>query len=338
MNELAEIIRREALSLGFQRVGFAPAEPGELHRAGLSAWLAAGRQAGMDFMRATRDARLSPQRLLPGARSVIMVARHYAPPAACEGPRISAYAAGEDYHRVMKDGLVRLCDAIRSWRPEARLLPFVDTHPVLERALAAAAGLGFTGKNTMLIHPRDGSFFFIGGILTDLQLPHGTPLTENCGTCRACLDACPTHAFPEPFVLDGNACIGYLTVEHRGEFTDQQARAVGAWVFGCDVCQTVCPFNRKTMERDEPAAVGVELAEELRRLAEEPFSRLYGKRAQSRTRRRGLIRNLLAAAENAGDVSVLPVLQRFAGDRDEVVAGMAHASSRRLSNIGQDPA
>lgn len=330
MEQLTTQIGEAARALGLDRVGFASATVDGLHRAALVAWLEGGLAAGMGFMAATRQARLDPQRLLPGARSAIMVAQHYPAPRPTSGPRISAYAAGPDYHIVIRERLAGLCESITALRPKARLLPFVDTHPVLERALAAAAGLGFVGKNAMLIHPREGSFFFLGGILTDLELSPGTPLAENCGICRACLEACPTGAFPAPFVLDSRRCIGYLTVEHRGEFTEEESRSVGTWVFGCDACQTVCPFNRKAMERGEPAEVEVDLAEELRALAEEAFTRRYGQRAQSRARRRGLIRNLLAVVENTRDLSALGELARLARDRDPAVARMAEATRRRL--------
>ncbi|MBE7559690.1 tRNA epoxyqueuosine(34) reductase QueG [bacterium] len=329
MSELAEVIRREAPSLGFQRVGFAPARPEDLHRAALERWLEAGRHAGMAFMDETRAVRLDPRRLLPGARSAIMVARYYPPPPPVEGPRISAYAAGPDYHASMKESLHDLCATIREHAPDAQLLPFVDTHPVLERARRRRTGL--RGQNTMLIHPRDGSFFFLGGILTDLELPLGTPLTENCGTCHACLDACPTSAFPEPFVVDSARCIGYLTVEHRGRFTNKQRAMIGEWVFGCDVCQTVCPFNHKPMQRaGEAGNVQVDVRKMLQELTQQPFNRLHGDSAISRARRRGMIRNLLVVAENLHDKSILDVLPLFADDRDKVVVDMAEATRRRL--------
>ena len=325
------MIRAAGLGLGFSQVGFAPARVEDVHRAALAQWLQGGMHAGMAFMAETRAVREAPQRLLPGAVSAIMVALPYAPPMETRGAKMSAYAAGEDYHRILGQKLDALCGRVSQWAPDTGLRPFVDVFPVLERALAAAAGLGFIGRNTMLIHPRDGSFCFLGGIFTTLELEPDAPRAENCGTCTACLAACPTEAFPEAFVLDSRKCIGYLTVEHRGTFTAEESRAVGEWVFGCDACQTVCPWNRQAGERyGGQRDTSVNLIAMLEELASHSFKERYAGRALTRTRRRGLLRNLFAVAVNTQLHDARAAIETFEHDKDEVIAQLARETARRL--------
>src|SRR5206468_4129391 len=211
-------------------------------------WLDAGYAGEMAYMERTRHQRLDPSQLLPGARSVIAVAMLYAPAerAAATQGKIARYAGGRDYHDVIRPRLNTLARFIEGAAGgEARSRAAVDTSAVLERDLAAAAGLGWIGKNTNLIDPDLGSYFFIGVVLTTAELEADAAQADRCGTCRACLDACPTEAFVGPFTLDARRCISYLTIEHRGSIAAELRPGTGDWLFGCDVCQEVCPWNRK---------------------------------------------------------------------------------------------
>jgi len=250
---LTESIKALALDLGFDRVAIGPADPPE-HGAALVRWIDAGCAGGMAYLGRRMEERLDPQRVLPGAASVVCVAMGYFQ-GETQDPSwapVARYAWGRDYHDVITPRLDRLAAFLRE-ACGARSRGYVDTGPVLERDLAARAGLGWIGKNTMLLHPDIGSWFFIGVLLTTARLEHGAPLPDRCGSCRACLDVCPTGAFVEPYVLDARRCISYLTIEHRGEIDRAFHQAMGQWQFGCDLCQSVCPWNRKAPVTREPA-------------------------------------------------------------------------------------
>lgn len=258
---------REALALcrdlGFALAGIADALPSRWAGA-FRAWLDAGRHGSMAYLARTVEERIDPRRVLQGARSVIMVADVYAPRGGSAGtadrreesdtgrPRgvVARYARGQDYHVVMKRRLHRLCDELRRRFPRDACRAFVDTAPVPERELAARAGLGWIGKHTLLIHPRLGSWMLLGGVLTTLDLsppPEHRPEADHCGTCTRCIDACPTGAIT-PYSVDASRCISYLTIERRGRIAPEDHAAIGDRLFGCDVCQEVCPHNR-----DRPA-------------------------------------------------------------------------------------
>ena len=247
----SDAVRVEALglSLGFDLVGIATAVPTRQTRF-LREWLARGYAGEMHYIGRRADEREDPRRLLEGARSVVSVGFVYDPGERPEpdGPafRVARYAGGDDYHDVLVDrlrafeaGLPALAER------EVRTRGYVDTGPVQERAYAAAAGLGWVGKNTCLIHPRLGSYLFLGVILTDWALPPGHPEPDHCGSCTACLDTCPTGAFPEPYVLDATKCISYTTIELRGTIPEAMREGQGGWGFGCDLCQEVCPWNQR---------------------------------------------------------------------------------------------
>ncbi len=244
-------MRDWALDEGFDLIGIAAAGPAETAQR-LQRWLADGMQAQMSYMAASAVQRSHPEHLLEGCRSVIVVAMSYrssqpdsdALPA---GDRvwISRYAWGRDYHRLLKKRLVRLGRRLEDRHPGCSWRAVVDTAPLLEREWAARAGLGWIGKNTMLLNRRLGSELFLGALLTDVEFAPDRPVPDHCGTCTACLDACPTAAFPEPYVLDARRCIGYLTVEHRAEIPAEFAPAMGNMVAGCDRCNEVCPWTRK---------------------------------------------------------------------------------------------
>jgi epoxyqueuosine reductase len=242
-------VKRRALSLGFDAVGIATLEA-NAHGAELERWLDAGFGGTMTYLRRQAERRKEPARIWPEARAAVVTLTNYwhgsTDPGRKAGvpARVAQYAWSADYHNVLGARLERLADAIRDVVPGARSRCYVDAGPVPERELAQRAGLGWVGKNMMLISPEIGSFTFIGVVLTDTDLTADLPFeADRCGTCRRCLDACPTDAFVDAHVLDARRCLSYLTIEHRGEFTEAQSEMLGDWLFGCDVCQDVCPWN-----------------------------------------------------------------------------------------------
>ncbi len=257
--ELAAAVKAYTIEeIGFDLVGIASPEPlaGAVR---LARWLADGAHGEMSWMADTAAVRVDPGRLLPGVRSVICVALSYheppePPELAPTGDRvvIARYARGKDYHDVIRPRLARLGRFLALRSPGSRWRTAVDTAPVLERELAQRAGLGWIGTNTCLINTRLGSELFLGELLTTLPLPPDEPEADHCGSCTACFDACPTRAITAPGVLDARRCISYLTIEHRSELPDELAPAIGAHVFGCDICQAVCPWNRRAAPRTAP--------------------------------------------------------------------------------------
>lgn len=242
-----ESVKKEALRLGFDTVGVASTSSPDGFGF-YQDWLARGMHAGMDYLVRHAALRGDLDSLLPGVRSAVAVTLNYhQPEASMVGPRIAQYARGRDYHRVLRNKLKRLADALDEVAPGHRHRACVDSAPILEREIAHRAGLGWFGKNTMLIDSRRGSWFFIGILLTTAPLEPDRPSAGGCGTCRACIDACPTGAIVEVdgrWQVDSRKCISYLTIEHRGTFEANQAEMIGDWTFGCDVCQDVCPFNQ----------------------------------------------------------------------------------------------
>ena len=295
-------VKRRAAALGFDATGVAPLER-NAHATELDRWLAAGHAGTMTYLHRQAEKRKDPTRIMPDARVAVVALTNYYHGSA-DGP-VAQYAWSSDYHQVLGARLESLAAAIREIAPGTATRCYVDAGPVPERELAQRAGLGWIGKNMMLIHPEIGSFTFIGVVLTDAALAPDLPFeADRCGTCRRCLDACPTNAFAGPRDLDARACISYLTIEHRGAFTDEQRRSVGTWVFGCDVCQDVCPWNVSFAQvtADPDLAPRAEVAmPDLRRLLdidEEEFTRRYGDTAFERPGSTGMRRN--AAAVLAG--------------------------------------
>lgn len=246
---IAANVKAKALAVGFDFVGIAPARPSQ-HRDHLRRWLDDGRHGSMRWLAERFDERTDVTRYQPGAQSVICVAMNYfAPlkePAEGErGGRVARYALGDDYHEVMKRRLHQLADWLRAEFLDAQTRACVDTAPLLERELAARAGVGWIGKNTCVIRPGVGSWFFLGEVVTTLPLPPDEPAADHCGSCTRCIDACPTDAITAPYELDARRCVSYLTIEHRDPIPDEQAAGVGDWLYGCDICQDVCPHNHR---------------------------------------------------------------------------------------------
>ncbi len=298
--ELTRAVKARARAEGFDEVAVGPAGPPD-HGEALLAWLAAGHAGTMAYIGRRAAERLDPGRVLPGARSAVTVALNYhRQDADPSWAPVARYARGRDYHDVMGPRLHRLAELIDG-EAGARSLAYVDTGPLLERDLAARAGLGWVGKDTMLLHPRLGSWFFIGLVLTTADLEPDAALPDRCGTCRACLDACPTGAFPAPYLLDSRRCISYLTIEHRGEIDAALQPLMGDWEFGCDRCQEVCPWNRRAPESAEPAFVPGEAypgAEAIAAMDDEALRRRFAGTALLRPRPAGLRRNATIALAN----------------------------------------
>ena len=257
---LLDRIRTWGGELGFQAVGFTGIELSQ-HQDYLAKWLAAGYHGQMDWMARHGDKRSRPEALVPGTCTVITARMDYLPEgedpetvlASADKAYISRYALGRDYHKLMRARLAKLAKHIETQLGRGQYRAFVDSAPVLERALAENAGLGWIGKNTMLLNDKAGSWFFLGEIYTDIPLPADSPQeTEHCGSCHACLDICPTNAFIAPWVLDARKCISYLTIEHDGEIPEALRPAMGNRIYGCDDCQLVCPWNKFAQRTAEP--------------------------------------------------------------------------------------
>lgn len=299
---LTASVKARAMELGFDRVAIGPAGPPE-HGAALTRWVENGYAGTMAYLERRLGERLEPQRVLPEAASVVCVALNYfqGEPAEASWQPVARYAWGRDYHDVIAPRLTRLAAHLAE-ACGARSCGYVDTGPVLERDLAARAGLGWIGKNTMLLDPALGSWFFIGVLLTTASLDHDAPLPDRCGSCRACLDVCPTEAFVAPYLLDARRCISYLTIEHRGEIDADLGRQMGAWQFGCDLCQSVCPWNRKAPVTSDwsfaPAAPYPE-AGALAEMSDDDLRRRFAGSALLRPKPTGLRRNAAIALANA---------------------------------------
>ena len=305
----ATLVKDRARALGFNSCGVTDLSPPP-HAEQLTTWLATGMAGTMTYMHRQARRRREPERIVPGATRVVVVTRNYYvpdPPHRSGSGLVAKYARGRDYHDSLRAPLQELAQEVeRLGESETVARVFIDAGPVPERELAQRAGLGWIGKNTMLIDPRAGSFCFIGSIFTDADLAVDLPFeADRCGNCRKCLDACPTDAFPLERVLDSRLCISYLTIEHRGEIASSLATQMGHRVFGCDICQDICPWNQKfATEIGDPALEpDAALAEiDLREMSEMPdadFDLSYGGTALERPGATGMRRNASIAASNA---------------------------------------
>jgi epoxyqueuosine reductase len=321
--------RALALEAGFDLAGVASADaPREL--AFFQEWVARGYAGEMAYLTSQQERRADVRTAFPWARSLVCVGLQYDTPGpystASDGSRgwIARYAWGDDYHDVVKARLEDLRARLLAELGPMESRVYVDTGPIVERAYAAAAGLGAWGKNTCLLHPEHGSWFFLGEVITDLEMAPDAPRTDMCGSCTACLDACPTGALVAPYELDARRCISYLTIELRGAIPDEHRAAVGHHVFGCDICQDVCPWNRRRREQGGAEFAPREglMAPDLDALAildEEAFREWFRGSPVKRAKRRGLLRNVCVALGNSGDGSRRPVLEKLAADEDPIV-------------------
>ena len=296
----SEIIKSKAKALGFLSCGISKADFLEKEAPRLEQWLNQNHHGEMAYMANHFDKRLDPRVLVPGAKSVVSLLLNYhteEKQTDVEAPKIASYAFGEDYHNVIKDKLKQLMNFIYQEIGEVAGRFFVDSAPVMDRAWAAKSGLGWIGKNTNLISKKAGSFFFIAELILDLELEHDLPATDHCGSCTACIDACPTDALLAPYQIDGSKCISYVTIELKNEIPSDFQGKMDNWAFGCDVCQTVCPWNRFATPHSEPAfnppAELLSLSKnEWEEMTQEVFSVIFKNSAIKRTKYEGLKRNI----------------------------------------------
>jgi epoxyqueuosine reductase len=357
--KLTTIVKRAAEHAGFDLCGIAPAgHAPELDH--FPAWIAAGHAGEMKYMEARDEQgdlkRASLARVAPWARSVVVCAINYntAQPYSTESQEgssnasrgwISRYAWGhEDYHeavlrrvRQVEDALRQTAEAQAPAENPSQIVTrsYVDTGPIVERVFAKYAGVGWIGKNTCIINQKKGSWLFLGVILTSLELEPDLPAPDRCGTCARCIVACPTHALIAPYQLDSNLCISYLTIEKRGEIPEEMRAGMGRHVFGCDICQDVCPWNRKAPSTSAPEfAPRPELVNPaldwLAEISEDEFRNTFRGSPVRRAKRSGLRRNAVIAAGNSGDHKFLPVLQKLGNDEDETVAESARWARKQI--------
>ena len=341
-----------ARTLGFCAFGVASAAPDDARSARLDAWLAAGMHGTMGWMEERAHQRRSPQDLWPEARSVIALGMSYAPaldPLRLAGEsqvgRISTYAQGADYHDWVKKALKHLARWIvtegekRGIAPSVGVKVFTDTAPVMEKPLAAAAGLGWQGKHTNMVSREHGSWLFLGEIYTTLDLPPATPARDACGSCNACQDACPTDAFPAPYRLDARRCVSYLTIEHKGPIPQDLREGLGNRIYGCDDCLAVCPWNKfaqvaHTMKAYLPRAeLAAPALADLLTLDDAGFRALFSGSPIKRIGRNRFVRNCLYAAGNSGRGELLAQVEPLLGDADAVVAEAARWAWERLGRV-----
>jgi epoxyqueuosine reductase len=303
MDNLTDQIKKLALEIGFTKVGIARVEHLSGESVHLTEWLGRGFHATMSWMERNAEKRCDPGRVLAGARSMVCVALNYyidaQHPADTETGKISRYAWGDDYHEILSGKLEELERGIGRLAPGVHSRRYVDTGPVMEKAWAARAGLGWQGKHTNLITKDYGSWVFLGEVITDLDLKADEPIADFCGSCTACIEACPTGAITEPYVVDSNKCISYLTIEHKGEIPSEFHHQMEQWVYGCDICQDVCPWNSFQQPTKEEAFAPREmnLAPKLKELVEMPaeeFSVRFKKSPIKRTKLSGIVRNARA--------------------------------------------
>jgi epoxyqueuosine reductase len=338
----ADLVTAAARAAGFPLAGCVPIAP--LPRSEvLEGWLAAGRAGDMHYLERRTASRLDPRVQFPWARSLVCVGFPYRPPPSPPGDwrrtlrgRMAAYTVGPDYHRHVQARLDRLAVTLASLFPGSRHLSYVDTGAILEREWASRAGLGWIGRNTLVLHRHAGSYFFLGELVSDLELDAVPLPRDHCGTCTRCIDACPTGALDGDYTMDPRRCISYLTIEHRGPIARALRPLVENWVFGCDVCQEVCPWNADA--RDEAAAEW--LAPSLPALVtldDAGFATRYAGTAVTRAGRRGLVRNAAVALGNSGNPDAVPSLVTALGDAEPLVrAHVAWALGRLGGRAARD--
>ncbi|MFQ5971848.1 MAG: tRNA epoxyqueuosine(34) reductase QueG [Alphaproteobacteria bacterium] len=346
MLEAKETISERALGLGFDVVGYAAPELGDSARRHLAEYVARGYHGDMGWLADKADRRAAPQMLWPDVRSVIMLGANYGPaedPLARLEPlrragrgSLSVYAHGRDYHDVLKKRLKALARWVgETYDCDVKL--FVDTAPVMEKPLAEKAGLGWQGKHTNLVSRAFGSWLFLAEIYTTLELPPDKPEADHCGSCRRCLDICPTRAIPEPYRLDARRCISYLTIEHKGHIPREFREAIGNRIYGCDDCLAVCPWNKYARRSHDaafharPELTAPRLAD-LAALDDGDFRAFFAGTAVKRLGRDRFVRNVLIAVGNSGDPGLLPTVRDLLTDASPLVRAMAVWALSRLAD------
>lgn len=300
INQYTSFIKQKAAELGFSFCGIAKATFLEKEAVALEKWLNQNMNGQMDYMANHFDKRVDPRKLVDGAQSVITLLYNYYSPQKqtdTNAPKISKYAYGEDYHFIIKEKLYQLLSNITEHIGPINGRAFVDSAPVLERAWAQKSGLGWMGKNANIIHKGSGSFFFLSELIIDLPLLYDTPATDHCGTCNACIEACPTQAIVEPYKVDGSKCISYFTIELKEAIPNSMKGKFDNWMFGCDICQDVCPWNRFSSPHKEPK---FNLSDELQNMTrqewlditEDVFKKVFKNSPVKRTKYNGLKRNI----------------------------------------------
>ena len=333
-------IKQKARSLGFDLAGIAPLGPFP-EAVFYPEWLESGYAGEMRYLERQTPAKMHPDSLLAGAQSVIVCAMNYntaQPHTPFNRFRawISRYAWGEDYHNTLRKKLDELAEWIRMSSPQ-RTKAYVDTGPLLERVYAKYAGIGWFGKNTCIINPKLGSWLFLGCILTDQRLEYDSPLPDRCGTCTRCIDACPTQALVDPYVLDSRKCIAYTTIELRGEIPEVERSGIGHHLFGCDICQDVCPWNNKAPSSSASAfqprnGLFWPEIDRLLDIREEEWGTIIRGTAMKRAKVKGLLRNLMVVAGNSGVRELIPKLRRFLTHNDEHVRSHAEWAIDSIEN------
>jgi epoxyqueuosine reductase len=311
MVSAGEKLKQKALELGFTKVGIARAEQLDEEATHLQEWLSHGYQGSMDWMKRTVEKRIDPGNIVPGAKSVICVALNYYTAAQhSHDPavgKISRYAWGDDYHDILTGKLKELWGWMQTEFPGIDGRYYVDTGPVMDKVWAERAGIGWIAKHSNVITQEYGSWVFLGELITTLELEHDSPATDHCGTCTLCIEACPTDAIVQPYVVDATRCISYLTIEHRGEILGEVANHFENWVYGCDICQDVCPWNEKfSTETDQsgfhPRSWNVApVLKELKEMTQEEFTAKFKASPIKRTKREGLARNAAIVLEHSRD-------------------------------------
>lgn len=340
---LSRRVKELALAQGFERVGITRAEP-LAGAALLEEWLSKGYAGGMSYMARNRDCRRDPRRYWPEAVSIVCVALNYNAPApgekVMEDGRVAMYARGRDYHLVLREKLTNILAGLKELEPPIGGKVCVDTSPLMERELSARAGIGWIGKNTNVLSKDLGSWLFIGELLLNVELDYDGPVEEGCATCTLCLEACPTGALVGPYQLDSRRCISYLTIELRGAIPEEMRPAIDDWLFGCDICQEVCPYNAKAPETREPSFAPREdlSPASLTRLftaQRTDIERRLKESALSRAKASGLLRNLSVVMGNSRHPETIPHLAMALEDPDPVVRGH---SAWALGMVGGGPA
>ena len=294
----SRLIKLKSRELGFDFCGIAKADFLEEEAPRLESWLKNNMNGEMSYMENHFDMRLDPRKLVPGARSVVSLLYNYTPEEPLDGEyKISRYAYGRDYHKVIRKKLKQLLRVLKEEVGEINGRVFVDSAPVMERPWAAKAGLGWIGKHSLLINKQKGSYFFLAELILDLELEYDQPMGDYCGSCTRCMDACPTDAIPKPYLLDGSKCISYFTIELKESIPEEVKGKFENWIFGCDICQEVCPWNRFSAPHSEPEFKSSEALSGMKKkdweeLTEIVFDELFEGSAIKRTKYEGLKRNI----------------------------------------------